>query len=236
MRETYLAIERDMAVHERESQFWLSRNVSAVRVSSMTEGIEAAMKHRFLYIGINAANINYQPQLPLLREVTNDPIFISTTTYTMQEQGVAVRLGADLFGQISENPEDNYSVVMDNINALYERSKRQKIPPMLIPYGNILLSYTHRLVFVDDATVELSKLEFDMLYFFLNHRGHALSFKQIYHHVWGDVYDESITASVKSTMKRLRDKIDGEDADNSFIESIRGVGYRLRFINGRRPG
>jgi DNA-binding response OmpR family regulator len=141
-----------------------------------------------------------------------------------------------LFGQISENPEDNYSVVMDNINALHERSVRRKSPPILMPYGNILLSYTHRQVFVDDTEVELSKLEFDMLYFFLNHRGHALSFKQIYHHVWGDVYDESITASVKSTIKRLRDKIDGQDADNSFIKSVRGYGYKLPFVNRRKPG
>jgi len=233
MRVSYLAIEKDVAVHERESRFWLSRNVSSVIASSMSEGIEAAMKNRFLYIGINAANINYQPQLPLLRDATNDPIFISTTTYTMQEQGVAVRLGADLFGQISENPEDNYGVVMDNINALRERSARQKPPPNLIPYGNILLSHTHRQVFVDDAEVELSKLEFDMFYFFLNHRGHALSFKQIYHHVWGDAYDESVTASVKSVISRLRKKIDGQDADNSFIESIWGVGYRLPVIYNR---
>ena len=46
--------------------------------------------------------------LKLLREVTPDPIFISTTTYTMQEQAIALNNGADLYGQISENPSENY--------------------------------------------------------------------------------------------------------------------------------
>jgi hypothetical protein len=48
--------------------------------------------------------VDYKPLLPLLREVTGDPIFILSLTYTMQEQGEAVRLAADLFGQFSDNP------------------------------------------------------------------------------------------------------------------------------------
>ena len=60
MRPIYLAIENDIAIHDRDSAFWLSRNVASVRVSSMTEGI-------------NGDNINFKPQLPLLREATNDP-------------------------------------------------------------------------------------------------------------------------------------------------------------------
>jgi len=32
---TYLAIENDIKIHERESAFWQSRNVSSIRVSSM---------------------------------------------------------------------------------------------------------------------------------------------------------------------------------------------------------
>ena len=73
----------------------------------MTEGIEEAMKNQFLYIGINGDNINFKPQLPLLREATNAPIFIATTGCAMQKQAEAVNPGADLYGQIGENPDDN---------------------------------------------------------------------------------------------------------------------------------
>ena len=124
----YLAIEKNEMIHERESKAWLDRNISSIRVSSMNEGIEKAIKNQFLYIGINAANINYMPQLRLLRDVTNDPILISTTTYTMQEQGKAIGLGADLFGQISDNPSENIESVMALINRLNERSRQRKAP------------------------------------------------------------------------------------------------------------
>jgi len=122
----YLAIEKDIAVHERESKFWQSRNISSVRVLTMSEGIKEAAREQFLYIGINAANINYMPMLKLLREVTNAPILISITSYTMQEQGEATSNGADFFGQVSENPNDNYTSVMACIHRLNERASQPK--------------------------------------------------------------------------------------------------------------
>ena len=224
---TYLAIENDIKIHERESAFWQSRNVSSIRVSSMTEGIEEAMKQQFLYIGINAANINYKPQLPLLREVTNDPIFISTTNYTMQEQGIAVSLGADLFGQISNNPNDNYDTVLANINALQERTKRRKPQAKLIPYGNILMALRQRQVFVNDKEIVLTKQEFDLLHYFIVNRGLALTPEQIYTRVWKNERVESVEATVKTAIGRLRIKIDGEGNESSFIDNLWGYGYKL---------
>jgi len=227
MSEMYLAIEKDEKIHERESQFWLSRNVSSIRVTSMTDGINEVMDKQFLYIGINAANINYQPQLPILREATNDPIFISTTTYTMQEQGVAISLGADLFGQLSDNPNDNFNTVMANINALNERSKKRKPPVKLLLYGNILMEPAYHQVFVDDTEIELTKIEFDLLRYFIVNRGIVLSFERIYSHVWGNDRAEYVDEAVRSAIKRLRKKIGGQDTDNSIIENVRDVGFKL---------
>jgi DNA-binding response OmpR family regulator len=223
----YLAIEKDEKFHEQESTFWLSRGVDSIRVSSMTEGIKEAMKQPFLYIGINAANINYKPQLPLLREATNDPIFISTTTYTMQEQGEAISLGADLFGQIGENPNDNFATVMANIEGLRERSKRRKSSVKLISYGDILVAPKHRQVFLMDKEVVLTKTDFDLLCFFINNRGLALTPEQLYNCVWKNERADTIEAVVKSAIGRLRKKIDGNENEISFIENVWGVGYRL---------
>jgi two-component system response regulator VanR len=226
----YLAIEKDDNVHERESKFWLSRNVSSVRVSSMTEGIEAAIKQQFLYIGINADNINYKPQLPHLREATHDPIFIASSTYTMQEQGIAVRLGADLFGEAGETPNDNYDTVMANIDALQERIKRRKPSVKTIPYGNVLIAPKHRQVFVYDKEIELTRIDFDLLYYFMNNRGHVLSSEQIFSRLWKNERAEAVDDIVKSAIKRLRQKLNVQDTDNSFILNVWGQGYKLPVI------
>ena len=227
MNTAYLAIDKNGDIHERESKFWLSRNVSSVRATSMYEGIEKAANTQFLYIAINAENINYQSELPILRAATNDLIFVSTTKYTMQEQGVAVRLGADLFGQLSDDPNDNYTTVMNNINGLNERAKRRKSPVKLLFYGNILIYPAHHQVFIDDVEVELTKTEFNMLCYFCTNRGKVLSAEQIYSNVWGHEHAEYIEVAVRSSIKRLRKKIGGQDADGVLIENVRDVGYRL---------
>ena len=50
MGNVYLSIEKDIAVHERESKFWMSKNILSVHVTSMIEGIEQAANNEFLFI------------------------------------------------------------------------------------------------------------------------------------------------------------------------------------------
>ena len=227
MEITYLATENDDVIHNRESSFWASRNISSLRVSTMSEGIKEAINSQFLYIGINADNINYRPQLPLLRESANDPIFISTSNYTMQEQWEAITLGADLFGQISKNPDDNFHNVMANINALQERTQQRRPRVKLLFYGNVLMSPKYRKVFVDDKEIELTKLDFDLLYYLIINRGIALSTEQIHSQVWKNERTELIDNVVMCAIKRLRKKIAGQNTYNCIIENVWGIGYRL---------
>ena len=227
MNSTYLAIESNIAIHKRESEFWLSQGVSSICVSSMREGVELAAKQQFLYIGFNAANIDYKPSLSLLRHVTNDPILISTTSYTMQEQGEALRLGADLFGQISDSPNDNFTSVMALINRLNVRAKQHTAPDNLVVARNVVLSPAQRRVYVDGAEIELTKMDFDILHFFMENCGHVLSFEQIYNYAWEDRDNESVHNAVRCAVKRLRKKITEQGSEENVIETIRGFGYRF---------
>ena len=220
---TYLAIENDTALHKRESKFWLSKNIGSLRVSTMNEGIAQAIKRQFYYIGINASNVNYQPKLVHLREVTNAPILIATSTYTMQEQGKALSLGADLFGQISDNPNDNYNSVVAQVNRINERAKKPKPVTEIMISGEILMSRTRRQVYFGDEEVEMTRMDFDLLFFLMSNRGHVFSAEQLYHYLWDGDKSEAMTASVKAAITRIRKKLPNPD----LIENVWGQGYRF---------
>ena len=224
----YLAVEKDLTIHERESTFWLSHGVASIRVSSMIEAIELSCKMEFLYIGINASNIDYLPSLKLFREVTNDPIFISTDSYTMQEQTKAHRLGADLFGQISDTPSENYEAVMAKIENLAWRINNPKPFVNLVTYKNILLSEPYRLALVNDVEVNLTRIEFDLLYILASNRGRVFTFEQLYHQVWGNEFDKPVVKVIKNVVARLHKKIVDNDNDSEarIIENKWGVGYK----------
>jgi len=223
----YLAIEKDITVHDKEKALWHKCGVSNIRVDSMTAGIEKAINNQFLFIVINADNINYMPELESLRAITNDPIFIATSTFTIEEQVKALHNGADFYWNFSGS-ENNMKTILAVIHRINERAKQLKTPVQLITHRNILVLPSYRQVFVNDKEVELTKIEFDILYYIMSNNGHVLSYEQIFYDVWGYECDELTDEVVKSAIKRLRKKIDGEEKHNSLIQNVRGVGYKIR--------
>lgn len=179
-----------------------------------------------LYIGLNADNIDYKPMLRILRDVTNDPIFISASNYSMQEQGEAHDLGADLFGQVGETPEDNYKAVLQKINQLNGRARQRKIPIQIISFGDILFAPSYHRAFIKDAELFLTKIEMDILHHMMLKPGRILT-QDLICQKFIDGDNQVSANSIYSLMKRLRKKI--KDLSRfDYIEAVRDMGYRLQ--------
>jgi DNA-binding response OmpR family regulator len=88
--------------------------------------------------------------------------------------------------------------------------------------GDLRLDLKSRRATVHERTVELTAREFSLLETLLRHAGQVLSREQLLDHVWGYSFDPS-TNLVNVYVNSLRKKL-GRDV----IETVRGVGYRLR--------
>jgi two-component system, OmpR family, response regulator len=88
--------------------------------------------------------------------------------------------------------------------------------------GDLRLDLKSRRATVHERTVELTAREFSLLETLLRHAGQVLSREQLLSHVWGYSFDPS-TNLVNVYVNSLRKKL-GRDV----IETVRGVGYRLR--------
>jgi DNA-binding response OmpR family regulator len=93
---------------------------------------------------------------------------------------------------------------------------------VILKVGNITLNLLTRQVWVFDRLVDLSAREFLLAEVFLRHRGQVLTREQLLDRIWGYDYDPG-TNIVNVYVGHLRKKL-GED----FIETVRGMGYRLR--------
>jgi two-component system alkaline phosphatase synthesis response regulator PhoP len=79
-----------------------------------------------------------------------------------------------------------------------------------------------RQAWVDDAPVELTAIEFDLLRTLAEHRGMVLSREQLLQKVWGyDYYGEERVVDVH--VGHIRQKLGGD----RFVVTVRGVGYRF---------
>lgn len=75
--------------------------------------------------------------------------------------------------------------------------------------------------------VILSALEYRLLLYFFNNRGHILSRNQLLEEIW-DVAGEFVNDNTLTVyIKRIREKIEDDPASPRFIKTVRGLGYRM---------
>ncbi|MGM9886824.1 MAG: response regulator transcription factor [Lactococcus sp.] len=88
------------------------------------------------------------------------------------------------------------------------------------------LDTTAHVVTANGKPISLTQREYALLLFFMQHRGEAISRADLLDEVWGMNFDGQDN-TVDAYVRYLRSKIDEPDTA-SLIETVRGVGYRMR--------
>jgi len=106
---------------------------------------------------------------------------------------------------------------------LFDPSTDRQIGPEEIRVSSLYLNRkTHR-AFVEGDELNLSALEFRVLWHLASNRGRVFSREELLDKIWG-IQNAIETRTVDVTVKRLRDKLGKFGA---LIETVRGVGYRF---------
>jgi DNA-binding response OmpR family regulator len=91
--------------------------------------------------------------------------------------------------------------------------------------GDLVVNTSQAEVFLKGRPVDLTFREYELLKFLAAHPGRMYSRDALLNHVWGyDYFGGDRTVDVH--IRRLRGKI--EDAEHSFIDTVRNMGYRFR--------
>ena len=94
-----------------------------------------------------------------------------------------------------------------------------------VKYKDIILEMDERRVFIENEEIKLSPLEFELLSYFINRKHIVLTRDELLDEVWKDE-ELKQEKTVTVTINRLLKKID-PDKTKLYIQSIRGVGYKL---------
>jgi DNA-binding response OmpR family regulator len=128
--------------------------------------------------------------------------------------------------------------LLARVRALFRRTGELHSTGGAETFGDYAIDSHARVVrHRDGKHVELTRTEFDLLLFFVNHAGRALHRQQMLDAVWGEdvVVDERTVDNFVSSLKR---KLDWSPAASWRITTIRGVGYRFEseVALPKRPG
>ena len=94
-----------------------------------------------------------------------------------------------------------------------------------IRYRDLLLDKDSRTLKVDEELVDVTKLEFDLLHEFIVNKNAILDRDFLLQNVWQNA-EQNQYRTVNVAITRLKDKIDPDKTKN-YIQTIRGIGYKL---------
>ncbi|MGH9060584.1 MAG: response regulator transcription factor, partial [Acidimicrobiales bacterium] len=122
----------------------------------------------------------------------------------------------------------SFAELSARVRALIRRGQRER--PVVLRVGELRLDPARRRAFRGDTELSLSAKEFALFELFMRNPGNALTRTRILEHVWDFAYDGTSNV-VDQYVAYLRRKID-RPFDRDDLETVRGVGYRLREHGG----
>lgn len=113
------------------------------------------------------------------------------------------------------------------IKAIFRRTDSSESgSDEVVKAGDIIVDFARREVAKSGNILELSYKEFEILKLLILNRGKVLSRDMILEKVWGfDYYGETRTVDVH--IRHLRQKIEDDDNQPFYIETVRGIGYKF---------
>jgi len=153
-----------------------------------------------------------------LRHVSNTPIIFLSAKGEEWDKVKGLKLGADDYIVKPFSPGE----LVARIQAVLRRSHTFKNENEMVKAGIISIDKNARKVMIQDEHIVLTLKEYEVLLFFIEHQGQALSREQLLEQVWGLGYNGSLR-TVDTHIKTLRMKLRKAD----YIETVWGIGYKF---------
>lgn len=153
-----------------------------------------------------------------IRSFSKVPIIMLTAKGEERDELNGFELGVDEYISKPFSPK----ILVARVDAILRRSNLLS-EESIVEVGGIVLDKSAHTVTIDDNLIELSFKEFELLTYFLENQGIALSREKILNHVWNyDYFGDART--IDTHVKKLRSKM-GDKGD--YIKTIWGMGYKF---------
>jgi len=153
------------------------------------------------------------------------PIIMLTARVEDNDKIVGLEIGADDYITKPFNPRE----VVARVRALLRRTQLQQGSPVpkILEAGSLQLDVGKRELTMSGELVELTPSEFELLKVLMGNPGYVITRDELAEKALG-YRSDSLGRTLDSHIKNLRRKIDTLPDSTSFIQTVHGIGYRLR--------
>ncbi len=189
------------------------------------DGLKKALDDKFdlIILDILLPALNGFEVCKKLRESgKSTPILMLTAAKTEEmDKVMGLELGADDY---VTKPIGSREMVA-RVKAILRRTLIKEATPEIYEFGDISIDFKSHEVIKAGNKLHMTALEFNLLKFFVEHKGEVLTRDDILDEAWGDAIVSPRT--IDPHIVHLRQKLEDDPANPEHIVSIRGVGYKF---------
>lgn len=215
-----LVVDDELRIRKLLKDFLGKEGYLILEAADGEEALEIFFKEKeisLVLLDVMMPKLNGWEVLREIRNYSQVPVAMLTAKDDEQSELTGFELKADDFISKTTSPK----VIVARVNAMLRRSGASENGPIEIA-GIVIDKVAHE-VKVDGELIELSVKEFELLTFFVENKGVALSREKILNNVWNFEYVGD-ARTIDTHVKKLRSKL-GEKGE--FIKTIWGYGYKF---------
>ncbi len=161
----------------------------------------------------------------VLREIRRESevyVLMLTARAGEVDRVVGLELGADDYLTKPFSPRE----LVARAKAILRRGRNQNGNDPVLSFHQLRIDPEARRVWKNESEIELTPIEYDLLYTLARHQKRVLSRQQLIEYVWGyDYFGDDRVIDVH--IRRLRIKIEDNPQEPIYIATVRGAGYRF---------
>lgn len=160
-----------------------------------------------------------------LRKKYTFPILMLTARVEDMDKINGLAIGADDYITKPFNPLELTARVKAQLRR-YTRYNEASAPELSMDVGNLSISKETHECTLNGKRVNLTPIEFDILWLLCENRGKVISAEELFEKVWGDKFLDC-NNTVMVHIRRLREKLHEPPRNPRIIKTVWGVGYKI---------
>ncbi len=216
-----LVVDDESRMRKLVGDFLVKQNFEVLEAADGEEALDkfyADKEIALIILDVMMPKMNGWDVCKEIRETSKVPIIMLTAKGEESDELLGFDIGADEYISKPFSPK----ILVARVEAILRRTGR-KGEEEVLEIGGIVMDRLAHQVKVDGKELELSYKEFELLTYFIENKGIALSREKILNHVWNyDYFGDART--IDTHVKKLRSKLGSR---GEYIKTIWGMGYKF---------